>query len=227
MINERDYIWGQNQKLENIDRSKLPEIISQGGYQIILIAGPNGVGKGMVIQGLLTRNEGVAQVSRITTRSITSDENQYHQVSIESFFESIDNGSFVEWGKYGQGYYGTTMGNIADALSSAKKLIIDIDLDGGLVLRNLFENIGVCVYDCFISPIRRNLLESEDGVEKALGELRRRLLDRDRGEVAKELEGRLRNAGQMLLRAKEFRHIIVNERDSISATVLMLEDIVL
>ncbi|PIZ46396.1 hypothetical protein CO180_04500 [candidate division WWE3 bacterium CG_4_9_14_3_um_filter_41_6] len=227
MINERDYIWGQNQKLENIDRSKLPEIISQGGYQIILIAGPNGVGKGMVIQGLLTRNEGVAQVSRITTRSITSDENQYHQVSIESFFESIDNGSFVEWGKYGQGYYGTTMGNIADALSSAKKLIIDIDLDGGLVLRNLFENIGVCVYDCFISPIRQNLLESEDGVEKALGELRRRLLDRDRGEVAKELEGRLRNAGQMLLRAKEFRHIIVNERDSISATVLMLEDIVL
>ena len=53
------------------------------------------------------------------------------------------------------------------------------------------------------------------------------MLDRDRGEVAKELEGRLRNAGQMLLRAKEFRHIIVNERDSISATVLMLEDIVL
>lgn len=225
MRNERDYIWGQNQKLENIDRSKLPEIISQGGYQIILIAGPNGVGKGTVIQGLLTRNEGVAQVSRITTRSITSDENQYHQVSIESFFESIDNGSFVEWGKYGQGYYGTTMGNIADALCGAKKLIIDIDLDGGLILRNLFENIGVCVYDCFISPIRQNLLESEDGVEKALGELRRRLLDRNRGEVAKELEGRLRNAGHMLLRAKEFRHIIVNERDNINASVLVLEDI--
>src|SRR3989344_3814310 len=153
MNNEREYPWGQNQKLENIDRSKLPEIISQGGYQVILIAGPNGVGKGTIIQGLLERNEGVAQVNRTTTKLITSEENQYHQVTIESFFESIDNGRLVEWGKYGQGYYGTRIRDIAQSLGKGKKLVIDIDIEGGIVLRSFFENLGVQVFDCFISPV--------------------------------------------------------------------------
>lgn len=223
MRSERDYPWGQNQKAENIEGAKVPEVITQGGYQVILIAGPNGVGKGTVINGLLERNKELVQVSRTTTKPVADSESQYHQVLEESFFEWVDKNDFFEWGKYGQGYYGTSIQDVVEALGDGKKLIVDIDLDGGLVLREFFQNLGVQVYDCFISPVSQSDLEKEDGVEKALAELQDRLTIRSRGEVSKEIEGRLRNARQMLLRAGEFKHTIFNGRGNIDQALLAIE----
>jgi len=226
MITERNYPWGQNSGIENIDFNKLPELLYQGDYQVILIVGPNGVGKGTIVEGLVDRNEGMVQVSRTTTKSIQIINSQYHQVTEHFFFDAINRGDFIEWSKYGQGYYGTTIHDITQSLEKGKRLIIDVDLDGGLILREFFKKLGVEVYDCFVSPIGYEGLKRDDGIKNALIELQRRLAARDREDSMEEFEGRLRNARPTLLRAGEFSYYIANLSNQAEESVKAIEKLI-
>ncbi|PIP31591.1 hypothetical protein COX24_02700 [bacterium (Candidatus Gribaldobacteria) CG23_combo_of_CG06-09_8_20_14_all_37_87_8] len=211
MRNERNYPWGQNQKVENIDYSNIPEKLLQRDYQIVLIAGPNAVGKGTIIEKLLESSEEFVRVVRTTTKPISElEKGGYYTVSKETFWEMIDDGDFLEWSNYGQGHYGTRMQDIANSLEKGKRVLIEIDLDGALVLRNFFKNLGINVYDCFISPITREETMSEGGMNKALDVIKERLKIRGRNESEIEVEGRVRNAERMLSRMNEFRYVIPN-----------------
>src|SRR3989344_3708611 len=48
--------WGQNVKSENVNGDALPEIITSGGYEVILLAGPNGVADRSRTHGLMVHN---------------------------------------------------------------------------------------------------------------------------------------------------------------------------
>lgn len=222
MKSERNYPWGQNKKIENIGLEAIPERLKENDYQILLIAGPNAVGKGTIVENILKSNKGFVQVLRATTKPIedTKEENiTYAFLTEEIFFNMIDQQELIEWGKYGQGYYGTPLKSIVESLAYGNKLVIDTDLDGGVILREFFKKLGVDVYDCFISPIPKQWLDSENGKEKALEALRWRLLSRGRGEAQEEIEGRIRNARNMITRANEFGYFIANEYGKVGQSV--------
>ncbi len=221
-----NFPWGQNQTIENIKFDNLPEELLEGGYEIILIAGPNAVGKGSIIDGLLSMDIGYSLVNRTTSKQIAPTEINYHSVDSASFINLANQNAFLEWSKFGQGYYGTSISDIFEALKSGRKLIIDVDVDGALLLRSIFEHIGIKVTDCFISPVPIEDLSEEAGIQKALDILRERLGLRSRGEFLLEIEGRIKNARKILQKASVFRTYISNIEGELSKSILTLRRLI-
>ena len=219
MNTEKKYPWGQNQNVDSIDYQNVPDRLWQADYQVVLIAGPNGVGKGTVIRKLINSNPTFSQVARETTKPLTTEDIEslaYHQVATESFLQTVATKEFIEWGKYGQGLYGTAFSSIVSALEKGTVVVIDVDLDGGVVLRDFFGKLGVSVHDCFISPISEEELVNENGIDKALDIIRQRLISRGRRESGHELEGRVTNARSMFQNFNKFRYVVSNTEGNIT-----------
>lgn len=217
---DNNYPWGQNRHFDEIKFEELPLQMLEGGYEVILIAGPNGSGKGSIINGLVALSSDYSLVRRTTTKSIDSSETNYHYEDRDLFIQLVNEGGLLEWSKFGQGYYGTSIKDILLALNSGKNLIIDIDVDGALLLRSIFERIGIKVTDCFVSPVLKHELNEDSGIQRALDILKERLVNRNRGEFSTELEGRIRNARKVLMQANEFRTIIENLEGHLEKAIL-------
>lgn len=110
--------WGQNQTIEKIDLPSLSEIFATSQASIIIICGPNGVGKGSIIDGLCGLGKGYTRIVRTTSKDLTTEETSYRHIDQRNFQEAIQGNRFLEWSKYGQGYYGTRIEDIQSALSN-------------------------------------------------------------------------------------------------------------
>ncbi len=166
--------------------------------KLIIVSAPSGAGKTTLVKHLLETLDTIEFSVSCTTRSPRESEihgKDYYFLSPEEFKQKIENEEFAEWEEvYAGSYYGTLKSEIERIWTKNKHVIFDIDVEGGINLKNLFPENSLSI---FIMP-------------PSVEELESRLRNRNT-ESEEKLQIRIDKAEKELLLAPEFDTIIVNE----------------
>lgn len=103
------------------------------------MSGPSGAGKGTVSQALLQAEPNLTLSVSATTRLPRSGETDgvsYYFVPREKFTLMIDRDELLEWARVYDDFYGTPRRPVEEALAQGKDVLLEIDVQGGLQVKN-------------------------------------------------------------------------------------------
>jgi len=129
--------------------------------KLIIFSAPSGSGKTTIVRHLLKKFPNQLEFSISATSRPKRGEEQngkdYHYLSVDEFKQKIDNKEFLEWEEvYTDTHYGTLKSEVDRIWAKGKNVIFDIDVEGGLNLKNLFGDIALSV---FVMPPSIKILE--------------------------------------------------------------------
>ncbi|MEZ5606175.1 MAG: guanylate kinase [Burkholderiaceae bacterium] len=163
---------------------------------LFVVAAPSGSGKSSLVKALMEVDAGVAPSVSHTTRAPRGQEKngrEYFFVDRPAFDRMIEAGDFFEWAEVHGNRYGTSRHAIAARMQAGGDVVLEIDWQGALQIKNLFSGAILI----FVLP-------------PSWDELRARL--QRRGEDSDEvIELRLANAREELAQVKHFDYVIINE----------------
>jgi guanylate kinase len=168
---------------------------------IIVVAAPSGAGKSSFIERIIKEEPRLVDTVTYTTRPMRQGESQghpYYFVTNEEFQEKQASGFFVEWAKVHSNHYGTPLHQLEEAWKQSKTIIMDVDIQGFETFKRIYPQ----TQSIFILP-------------PSLGELRRRVLKRDKNPPS-DFEVRMKNAEIEIARANEFDFRVINDEFSSS-----------
>lgn len=164
---------------------------------LFVVAAPSGAGKSSLVNALMEVDSRLAHSVSHTTRPPRGQEvhgREYYFVSHAQFDQMVQQGAFLEWAHVHGNRYGTSKQAIEERISQGGDIILEIDYQGAIQVKQLFHN-AILV---FILP-------------PSWEELRSRL--ERRGEDADDvIEMRLQNAAREVGQVQEFDFVIINER---------------
>lgn len=116
-----------------------------------IFSAPSGSGKTTIVKHLLQNNPNLGFSISACTRDKRgrNEENgkDYYFLSPEEFKMRIDNDEFIEWEEvYAGNFYGTLKTEIERIWSEGKHVIFDVDVKGGLNLKNYFKEKALAVF---------------------------------------------------------------------------------
>ena len=162
-----------------------------------MVSAPSGAGKTTLCQRLLATDHQISFSISYTTRKPRPGERHgvdYFFVDEETFQKMVDQGAFLEWARVHDHFYGTAQEQVEEVLKSGRDVLLDIDVQGALQVR---EKLGQDAVLVFILP-------------PSLEELERRL--RARGtEDERTLKRRLSVAREEIAKATEFDYLVLND----------------
>ena len=164
---------------------------------IMIISAPSGAGKTTLCRELLKRFPSMRESISYTTRQPRAGEvngEDYFFVSHDEFQRMIAEDAFAEWARVHDNLYGTAMKTLEAARKGGVDLVLDIDCQGALKLKEQFEG-GSYV---FILP-------------PSMAELRRRLENRS-SDAVEVIERRIAGAAAEIKEARWYDYIIINDR---------------
>ena len=128
---------------------------------MVIFSAPSGSGKTTIVRHLLKvfPNNLAFSISATSRpkRGVEENGKDYHYLSIEEFKQKVDNGEFLEWEEvYAGVYYGTLRSEVEKIWAEGKAVIFDIDVEGGLNLKNQFKDHALAV---FVMPPSIKILE--------------------------------------------------------------------
>ena len=106
--------------------------------QLVVLAGPSGVGKGTLLNQLLKRHPEIRVSVSATTRSPRAGEvdgQHYYFVSREQFHAMSEQGELLEWAEFAGNCYGTPKQPIEEAIAQGQQVILEIELLGARQVR--------------------------------------------------------------------------------------------
>ena len=129
--------------------------------KLIIFSAPSGSGKTTIVRHLLKTFPDKIEFSISATsrpkRGIEENGKDYHYLSVEDFKKKIDNKEFLEWEEvYAGVHYGTLRSEVERIWAKGKHVIFDIDVEGGLNLKNQFKERALAV---FVMPPSIKILE--------------------------------------------------------------------
>jgi guanylate kinase len=129
--------------------------------KLIIFSAPSGSGKTTIVRHLLKTFPDKIEFSISATsrpkRGVEEHGKDYHYLTTEEFKKSIENGEFLEWEEVYPGtYYGTLKSEVQRIWDKGKYVIFDIDVEGGLNLKNQFKEKALAV---FVMPPSIKILE--------------------------------------------------------------------
>ena len=181
----------------------------KGRGLLIVISGPSGAGKGTICKSFLERNSEVAISVSATTRSPRNGEVDginYYFMSKEQFKEKIEANDFLEYAEVYDNFYGTPKSNVEQLLESGKDVILEIDIQGALKVKENTEE-GVLI---FILP-------------PSMEELKARIIKRG-SETPESLMKRFKSAYKEINFISRYNYAVVN--DEVETAVDKLEAII-
>jgi guanylate kinase len=166
--------------------------------KLVIISAPSGAGKTTMVNHLLRKGLNLEFSVSATTRSPRGKEKngkEYYFIPAEDFREKIRTNEFAEWQEvYNDQYYGTLKSEIERIWTDKKNVIFDVDVKGGINLKNIFGNKAISI---FIMP-------------PSVKELEKRLLSRATDDSLK-IKVRVEKAIEEIKLADNFDHIVIND----------------
>jgi guanylate kinase len=150
---------------------------------LLVISGPSGVGKGTLVERLLTaRPECILSVSTTTRprRPHETDSVQYHFVTHEEFERRRAAGQFLEWAEVHGHLYGTPRAFVEEHLREGRIVVLEVDVQGGASVRRAQAGaVSVFIWPPSIDALRERLgsrgTDSSEVIERRLGSAAREL----------------------------------------------------
>lgn len=129
--------------------------------KMVIFSAPSGSGKTTIVRHLLKVFPDKLAFSISATsrpkRGVEENGKDYHYLSTEEFKKQVDAGNFLEWEEVYAGlYYGTLKSEVEKIWANGKAVIFDIDVEGGLNLKNQFRDHALAV---FVMPPSIKILE--------------------------------------------------------------------
>ena len=108
--------------------------------QLVVVSGPSGSGKSTIIRRALAHPGINVRLSvSATTREPRPgevDAVNYHFMSRDAFEAARKRDEFLEWAEYNNQLYGTPARPVYDALASGKSIVLEIEVQGALQIRD-------------------------------------------------------------------------------------------
>ena len=162
---------------------------------LFVIAAPSGAGKSSLVNALLELDSHLVLSVSHTTRAPRGQEHdgrEYHFIDEARFRSMVAHGEFLEWAQVHGHLYGTSKSAIEARMVSGQDVVLEIDWQGALQIKQLFPNAVLI----FVLP-------------PSWDELRQRLTRR--GEDHPEaIAKRLENARVEVAHARHFDFVIIN-----------------
>ncbi|MCM0648734.1 guanylate kinase [Clostridium swellfunianum] len=175
---------------------------------LLVISGPSGAGKGTICKALLDNNEFWLSVSATTRqpREGEIDSKNYFFITKDEFKQRIEKDDFLEYAEVYGNYYGTPKSNVLKVLESGKDVILEIDIQGALKVKEAFRE-GIFI---FILP-------------PSMEELKQRIIRRG-SETPESLMTRFKSAYKEINYVSKYSYAVVN--DTVEEAVKKIESIV-
>ena len=129
--------------------------------KLIIFSAPSGSGKTTLVRHILKRFPEHIEFSISATsrprRGVEENGKDYYYLSVEDFKKKITANEFLEWEEvYAGTHYGTLRKEVERIWAKGKAVIFDIDVEGGLNLKNQFREKALAV---FVMPPSIKILE--------------------------------------------------------------------
>ena len=163
---------------------------------LFVVAAPSGAGKSSLVKALQELDSQVHSSISHTTRPPRGQEKhgrEYFFASESEFDSMVASSAFVEWANVHGRRYGTSKKAIEERISQGNDVILEIDFQGALQIKEVFANAVLI----FILP-------------PSWDELRSRL-ERRGEDSAEVIEVRLKNAAKEMAQVSRFDFVIINE----------------
>jgi guanylate kinase len=110
------------------------------GRDLVVLSGPSGAGKTTVSRAVARRLGLLVSVSATTRRRRVGETEgvDYYFITPEEFQQRIAAGRFVEWAEVFGQHYGTPVEELARARSLGRRLLLEIDVQGGSQVKKKF-----------------------------------------------------------------------------------------
>ncbi len=177
----------------------------------VILSAPSGAGKTTIARTFIEKHPNFRFSISATTRQPRGSEQDgvdYYFKTPEAFKEMIANRELVEWAEVHGNMYGTPVATIEKAYVENKHVIFDIDVQGGLQVKQRYPHQTILL---FVMPPSKKIL-----TERLIG----------RSTDSKEIiEKRLKNAEkEITIGFEHYEYVIVN--DTVEKAVAALEEIV-
>ena len=176
---------------------------------LIVISGPSGAGKGTICKELLDKHNNIYISVSATTRSPRAGEVDginYYFLTKESFEEKVSQNGFLEYANVHGNFYGTPKVNVEKMLEEGKDVILEIDIQGALQVK---ENFSEGVFIFILQP--------------SMEELKQRIIKRG-SETEESLMTRFKNAYKEINYVSKYNYAVVN--DTLDLAVSKVESII-
>lgn len=163
---------------------------------IFVVSAPAGTGKTTLVKKLTHEFPDAKTSISFTTRKPRNQEMQgidYHFIDEAEFKEKIEAGEFLEYVQLYGFYYGTSRRWVEEQLKSGKHVILVIDTQGGLKLKEKISAVFI-----FIEP-------------PSLEVLKQRLMTR-KTETAEVIQKRLACAEREMIQGNQYNYRIINDQ---------------
>lgn len=172
---------------------------------ILILSAPSGAGKTSLCRELFKTFPDMKESVSYTTRAPRVGEvdgEAYHFVTEETFERMVAEDAFAEWAEVHGNRYGTALHTLEDARRNGVDLVLDIDCQGAMKLKEQFDG-GIYV---FIMP-------------PSMEELRRRLEHRS-SDTQDVIERRIDKAADEIREARWYDYIIFNDNFAVASQEL-------
>ena len=176
---------------------------------LIVVSGFAGSGKGTLMKEIMEQYDNYALSISATTRKprgMEVDGKEYFFKSVEEFEKMIAQGELIEYANYVGNYYGTPKAYVEEQLASGKDVILEIEIQGALKVKEQFPEALLL----FVTPPNATILK-----ERLVG----------RGtETMDVIEKRMQRAAEEAEGIASYDYILVN--DDLQECVLQMHHII-
>ncbi len=166
--------------------------------KLVIISAPSGAGKSTIVSYLMGKDLNLEFSVSATTRKPRGDEKngkEYYFIPVKEFRTRVSKGDFIEWQEvYRDQLYGTLKEEIERIFRKGNNVLFDVDVKGGINLKNLFGKKAISV---FLMP-------------PSVEELEKRLKMRGTDSLSK-IRMRVQKALEEIRLADSFDHIVIND----------------
>ena len=163
---------------------------------LIVVSGFSGAGKGTLMKALLKKYDNYALSISATTRNPREGEvdgREYFFKTTEDFEKMIAQDELIEYAKYVNNYYGTPRAYVEEQLESGKDVILEIEIQGALKVKEKFPETLLL----FVTPPNAKILKD-------------RLVGRGT-ETMEVIESRMTRAAEEAEGMEAYDYLIIND----------------